>query len=138
MFETGFLERKVKKLVEINPKQPDTSLEDAILEELKERDMTGRDMYFTPDYVKEFSRKGLQVNPETLWTAINSLADSGRVNILKVKFAGGPGFIITSVKPRKRKAPKAPGNKPPRVKIIGKLTKEEYEKILEDNRKNRQ
>jgi len=114
-------------------------LEDAILKYLKEQDMTGWNRYFNDYYVKEFRQKGLQVDQEKLWDAINSLAESNRVQSLKANFYGEEGVVITLGVPRKRVPTEESRGKIRRspyheAGISGKLSREEYEKIREKNR----
>jgi hypothetical protein len=103
--------------------------------------MTGWSRYFDDHYIKEFSRNGLSVNQETLWDAINFLSSKNEVKCLKSVFLGEKAVLITPFLPRKSEIEKASTlqNRKNRQspnstkKIVGKLSKEEYDKIREDS-----
>ena len=116
-------------------------LEEVILEYLQEKDMTGWSRYFDDHYSKEFSRNGLSVNQETLWGAINSLISRNEIKCSKTVFLGEKAVVITPFLFRKSKTEKVSTlqNRRNRQssnktgKIVGKLSKEEYNKIREDS-----
>lgn len=112
-----------------------TDLEDAILEYLKERDMTGLRRYFDDYYIKEFAQQRLQVDQQKLWNAINSLTKSNRTICLKVNFQGGEGVVITPNPPRRgpTEDTSKPSSRQNRAKAIGALSHEDYDRIREMN-----
>ena len=112
-----------------------SALEDAILGYLKQKDMTGLRRYFDDYYVKEFSRQGLQVTREKLWSAINCLIEKNRATSMKADFHGEIGIVITP-NPARRQPAEETGKqnlRPNRTGIIGKLSQKAYSKIREEN-----
>lgn len=125
----------MNKKIENSILSQSTDLEDAILEYLKEKDMTGLKRYFDDHYIKEFTQQGLQVNQEKLWDAINSLTRSNRATSSKADFHGEEGVIITPNPPRRGPTEETSKQslRQNKAKIIGALSQEDYERIREMN-----